>query len=170
MVSQLAAQNTQLANQIAQRNQNLKNQQTQNATLDAAGMASRIAEDESLPAGSVTADADSVLLNSAAAHQVLNDLDALPVANQNVTALTAEKTNDETEIKGLQDIVAKQSAQIADQGAQISGLTKALADSEANTVKQVALQKAADHKSVVTWFKRGLIIGFVAGLVGGHYI
>jgi uncharacterized coiled-coil protein SlyX len=168
MVTQLAAQNSQLANQIEQRNQNLKNQQNQNATLDAAGMASRIADDEGFPSGAVTVEADTVVLNNPSAHQILNDLDSVPVLKQNIIDLTATKTNQEKQISGLQDIVAKQTIQISDQAKQIDGLTKALADSEANTIKQVALQKAADRKSKISWFKAGVILGFVGGFFGAH--
>jgi uncharacterized coiled-coil protein SlyX len=168
MVTQLTAQNTALANQMAQRNQDLKNQQTKNATLDAAGMASRIADDEGFPSGAVTVEADTVVLNNPSAHQILNDLDSVPVLKQNIIDLTATKTNEEKQISGLQDIVAKQTIQISDQAKQIDGLTKALADSEANTIKQVALQKAADRKSKISWFKAGVILGFIGGFFGAH--
>jgi hypothetical protein len=168
MVTALTAQNQQLANQIAQRNQGLEVQKGKNASLDAAGVASRIDVLENLPLGSVAPLGDGVSLNHDAAHQVLDDLESVPVLNQNLKDETQTVANKDTQIKGLQDIVAKQQTQIDDLTKQLAGAALALKDSEANTVKQVDLQKQKDRKSKIAWFKGGVVVGFVAGLFVGH--
>lgn len=167
IVQALTVQNQQLANQIAQRNQDLATQKGKNATLDAAGMASRFAAVKpNLPAPTV--NGDQVVLPNLTAHEVLDDVESVPVLNQNVSDLTKTNTNLGAELKAAQDVVAKQQTQIDDQKKQIDGLVKALADSEANTVKQVELQKQKDRKSKLAWFKGGVVVGFVAGLFVGH--
>ncbi len=169
MVQQLTAQNQQLVNAIAQRNSDLTIQKGKNATLDAAGMASRFHDVKpNLPAPTVSAD--SVVLPNQTAHEILDDVESVPVLNKNVSDLTTTTTNLQAELKASQDVTAKQTTQIADQQKQIDGLVKALADSEANTVKQVELQKQKDRKSKLNWFKGGFIVGFVTGFFAGHYI
>jgi hypothetical protein len=169
MVVTLTAQNEKLANTISTLQAGLIIRKTANDKLDAIGMATRLSVLENLPVGNATANGDMLSLSNAASHQILNDLETVPVSKQIITAKDTELKNKDIQIAGLQAVVMAQAEQIGTLKETVKEQIKALADSEANTVKQIELQKQKDRKSRWGWLKFGFVTGFVSGLATGHF-
>jgi len=83
--------------------------------------------------------------------------------------VAAQYAADETKIaSNYQAEVQKSDLLNADLNAQIIGLQKENTDLVAKGVADVKACKAEGKKNSVKWFKRGLGIGFIAGLFAGH--
>jgi hypothetical protein len=87
---------------------------------------------------------------------------------ESVPVLTANLA-DETKVAGnYQAELEKSDLLTADLNIQVTGLNTQLTAQTKACVAQVTAVKAEGKKNSVKWFKRGFLVGFVAGLFGGH--
>lgn len=161
LVDSLTKQNQTLVAGIVARNQSVATQQKTDATLPLSDLAAR---QQTLSGTTGITSTDSGLLESpVAAVVVTQKLESLPALEQNVTDLQTLSGNKDKQIAGLNGVVSGLNKQIAGLGVQITDEKKAC-------TAQVNEVKAAARKSKRGWFKAGLVIGFIGGLVTGHYI
>jgi uncharacterized phage infection (PIP) family protein YhgE len=159
--AQLLAQNTQLSQAIAARNQQIATLVKTDATLSAEQAASKISIDLQAEPGEVTPSGNSVALDLPVARRVVSSLDQLPVVEANLTDTqkqlaneTTVATNAQTDAKQSQQVIASQQTQIADQ-------TKACN-------AQIAALKSQNRKSKIKSFLLGAATALVA--LAGHSI
>ena len=158
LVQALAAQNASLAQSIAQRTASQTAQAKTNANLPLSGVAERW----NVIAGTlVTPSGDTLVVSSTDAHKTLDLLESVPILQGNLADETKIAQNYEQEVQ-KSDILTNSL------NAQVTGLNSQIAANDKACVAQVAAAKADGHKNSIKWFKRGFIVGFVAGLWSGH--
>jgi len=160
LVQTLSAQNAALNAAMAQRNVQQKAQVVTDSNLPMAGVADRWAVliPTVQPSTPMTG---GISLTSGQAHDSLEYMEQVPILQGNLA--------DETQIaQNYQQEVQKSDLLNADLNSQVTGLQKENTDLVAKDVADVKACKAEGKKNSVKWFKRGLGIGFIAGLFAGH--
>ena len=161
LVTALAAQNASLARSIASRQAALPVQQATDARLPLNDLATRLQTLGNAPVGSVSVAGNQIDLTQQGAVSVTQTLEQVPVLVQNLA--------DETKIAGnyLAE-VQKSDILASDLTSQITGLNNQIVANDKACTTQIAAVKADGHKNSVKWFRRGFVVGLIAGLWGGH--
>jgi hypothetical protein len=161
MVQALAAQNVALAQAVAQRQASQVVNQNHDAVLPLPDLANRLKTLGNAPDGSVLAVGDKIELTQPGAVAVTQTLETIP-------ALQGDLKDTQAALGASQGALTQAGTVIADQGKQITGLNLAATDQDKACKAQVAAVKADANKSKWSWFKRGVIVGFLGGLYAGH--
>jgi hypothetical protein len=145
----LVAANTQLATALAK-------QQKTDAQLPPPELAQRWAQiTPNMPAGGVTLSTDNTMhVTQAAAVDTVQQLEKVPVLQQQLDNETTQKNNDDL-------LIGQQNKNIFDLNGQITGLNKTVVDNNKVCQDTIADVKAKAAKSKRRWF----IIGYVAGFL-----
>lgn len=151
----LAAQNQQLQQGILARNQQVVKQQSADAGLTPAQLASRL---QSLSGGNVTPNAGGYQVDQQSAVLATQKLDEVPVLQQNIADLTTMSANKDREIQSDDGVIASQNTQLVGLGVQLVDQTKACS-------AEVASVKASARKGKLKWFGIGYVSGFISGLI-----
>jgi hypothetical protein len=153
---QLEASNAALVSALAK-------QKATDAQLPPAELAARIETLASLPPASVVPAQNGYAVTAPAAVAIAQHLEIVPVLQAQLANTIVEKTNDEKVIADDKKLVDGLNQQITGLGLQIGDQTK-------QCKAQVADEIAKARKSKLKWFKAGVVVGFVAGVVTMHYI
>jgi hypothetical protein len=153
----VAQQQMLIAQQIVKQKQQTQAQQQNDATLPLPDLGARLALIAQLTPADVnsTQVPGSLVVSAPGALKVTQELETIPELQAENTALNTELTNDNT-------IIAKQTTLIGD-------LNVELADEKKSHVADVAAQKVKTRHAFLRGLKIGLGVGFIAGLVTGHY-
>lgn len=163
------AQQAQLANlQLEQANAKLadalKGRQAADAALPAPDLAVRIETLAGVPAGGVVpAPGNSFSVSTPAAVSIAQGLESVPVLTSELSNLKTEKTNVDQQL-------TKQNTIVAGLNNQITGLGLQITDSGKVCDARVAVENAKAKKGKRAWFKAGVVVGFIGGIITGHYI
>ena len=159
LVSVITERDAALAQAVAQRNVVLT--QTQAVVHTAPLPDVVLAWQKQVPVGSIVSDTKGVILDETAARETVSQLVELPVAKADLT--------DQKEISAnLQSAFDESSKNLAAKDVVISALNTEIKTQDTACKAEVAAVKAEGKKNSVKWFKRGFIVGFVAGLWTGH--
>ena|ERR1019366_7275011 len=161
MVQALAAQNVALAQAVAKRQASQVVNQNHDAVLPLPDLANRLKTLGNAPDGSVLAVGDKIELTQPGAVAVTQTLETIP-------ALQGDLKDTQAALGASQGALTQAGTVINDQGKQITGLNLAATDQDKACKAQVAAVKAEANKSKWSWFKRGVIVGFLGGLYAGH--
>lgn len=157
--SQLLAQNSQLAQAVAQKNQQLSVQVKTDATLDAQSAATKLEQQTGASSGEVVAQNNNVVLDLPVTRRVVSDLDTLPVVQSNLASTQTQLTNETT--------VANNNAQdAADQKKVVAGLQTQITDDSKACDAKVAAANAKVKKAGIKGFFEGAIAAALVML--GH--
>jgi hypothetical protein len=157
--SQLLAQNSQLTQEITQKNQQLALQVKSDANLDTQDAAARLAQQTQASAGEVTATGSGITIDLPTTRRVVSDLDTL-LATQSDLASTQTQLSNET------TIAANTQKDDDDQKKLVSGLTTQIADDSKACDARVSAAKAGAKKSGIKGFFYGVAVVGLALL--GH--
>lgn len=149
----------QLAQSIAQRDKQTAAKIEQDKTLDAQGAAQVLSVQLKSKPGEVTAQGNNVSLNLNTAQQVVVDEDEYAGLKQDYTNLQQELDSQKTINSNIQ-------GSNLDKDALIASMKTAAADADKSCKAQIADVKAQARKSKLKWF----VLGWVAGVISGHYI
>jgi hypothetical protein len=157
--SQLLAQNSQLAQAVAQKNQQLAVQVKADATLDAQDAASKLAQQTGATAGEITAQSDTVSIDLPTTRRIVSNLDTLLVVQSNLTSTQTQLTNETT--------IANNNAQDAtDQKKIVTGLQTQISEDNKACDAKVAAANAKVKKAGIKGFFEG--VAAAALVVLGH--
>jgi hypothetical protein len=162
IVQTLQAQNASLAASLAQRQAVVVAQQHTDASLPVADLANRLKTIGNAPKGSISVLGSHIEIDQPGAVAITQTLETIP-------ALQADLKDTQGALGATQAAQDKANEVIADQGKQITGLNLTLVDADKACKAQVAAVKAEGRKNSMKWFKRGFGLGFLTGLLGGHY-
>jgi hypothetical protein len=160
LVQILSTENASLNSAMAQRAIAQKTQISVDTNLPMTGVSARwsILLPTVTPSVSMTG---GISLTDTQAHDTLAYMEQVPVLSSNLA--------DETKIaQNYQQEVQKSDLLNVDLNSQILGLNKSLTDNQKACTLEIAAQKAQGKRNSIKWFKRGLILGAVAGLWAGH--
>jgi hypothetical protein len=107
-----------------------------------------------VPMASPSLTANGVTLDDASAVATVQQLELIPVQQQEITSL-------QTELKGDHDVISAANAEISTQKLRIDGLNLQIIDETKVCSAQVATVKAEAAKSKRRWFIAGFTAGFV---------
>jgi len=161
IVQALSVQNVALAKAVTERSAGLQQQRQIDSQLPVSGLAERIQALALMPPGSISITPTSVVLTQPGALSVASALESIPVLTQDVKDETQIADNRQLEVEKANSVVSSLTAQV-------SGLTLAGVDADKACKAEVASVKADARKSKLSWFKRGLVVGFIGGLFVGH--
>lgn len=97
------------------------------------------------------------------------DLQQFTVAKIEGDTAKADLTDTRKELDSTQQMLASSVALGDAERNQVAGLQVELKDAAAASKAEIASVKAAARKSKLAWFKGGVVVGFIGGLVVGHY-
>lgn len=160
MVTALSQQNAVLAQAITQRDAILGRQQTavQTAPLNDVAVEWQTAIGGT---GDITPNTNGLNVTDSGARKTVTQLLELPVVKADLADQTEVVNNLKTQLTGSDKNTAACYTQVSALNAQLN------ANDVASKAEIVAL-KAEGKKNRVKWFKRGFIVGFIAGLWTGH--
>lgn len=141
----------------------LSKQQKVDAALPPTELATRIELLASLPPNSVVPAQTGYSVTAPAAVSIAQTLETVGTQKQEIANQKQEIVNGATLLTAQTSRVDGLNKQIGDLNVQLGGADKVCNDKIA-TVKQDA------RKSKFRWFKAGVVVGYVAGVVTGHYI
>jgi hypothetical protein len=141
----------------------LANQRAIDAKLSPPELAARIETLAALPPNSVVPATAGYTVTAPAAVSIAQSLETVSTQAGEIVNLKSEAANDRKQIAAQDALVLGLNQQIAGLGLQIGDQTK-------ECKAQVATVKAEARKSKMRWFKAGVVVGFVAGVVTMHYI
>ncbi len=157
---QLVAANTALATALA------KQQQT-DATMPIPDLINRWAQ--LVPGtnfdGAMVSTGANVMVTPSNARATVEQLEKVPVLTQELANETTQKQNDDQVIVAQNKSIADLNTQVTALNASLVGAQKLDADHQAQAVDEIKVVKDQARKSKRRWF----VIGFVSGLVAGHY-
>jgi hypothetical protein len=156
LTDKVTAQNAQLAQANATLAAALSKQQHTDATLPPSELVQRWAQiTPTMPTGAVAVAPDnSIKVSQAGAVATVQQLEQVPVLQQQLTNETTLKANDDL-------LLVQQNKSLTDAFDQITGLNKTIVDNSAVCQDQIKVVKAQAAKSKRRWF----IIGYVAGFL-----
>lgn len=158
-----AAANKQLEASNAALRDALANQRAIDAQLSPPELAVRIETLAALPPNSVVPAPGGYTVAQPAAVSIAQTLETVSTQAGEIVNLKSELGNDKKQITAQDALVLGLNNQITGLGLQIGDQTK-------QCKAEVAAVKAEGRKSKVKWFKAGVVVGFIAGIVTGHYI
>lgn len=161
LTSTLAAQNASLAASLAARQTAQAVQRATDAQLPLTDLATRLATLGQAPITSVSVIGNQIELTQPGAVAVVQTLESIPV-------LQADLKDTTTTLGATQAAKAQADTLIAGQAKEITGLNLQITDADKACKAQVAAVKAEANKSKRKWFLRGVLVGFLGGLWGGH--
>ena len=141
----------------------LSKQQKVDAGLPPTALAERIETLASLPPNSVVPQQSGYSVTAPAAVSIAQTLETVGTQKQEIANQQQEITNGATLLAAQTSRVDGLNKQIDNLGLQLTGADKVCTD-------KIAVVKADARKSKLKWFKAGVVVGFVAGVVTGHYI
>ena len=125
-------------------------------TLSLPDVAKRIEVLVPASVGGLTATTDGIVMNDTASHSVVDNLEEVPVLQDELTKSTQLIANGKVAIDQANTV-------IADKNAQIAGLDKSLTDQQAHEAAVIAADKIKIKKAWRNGFKWGFATGFAAG-------
>lgn len=157
--AKLTAQNAQLATTVAQRNQELQQQEKQNATLTASQAAVRLAAQTQAGTGEISVAGDSVTIDLPITRRIVDSLDSL-------TAAQADLVDTKKQLENETVIATNAQSDAAQQKKLVAGTQQLVTDAQDACEAQVAALKAAHRKSIlkVIFVSLGIGVG-----IGAHY-
>ena len=161
MVQALAAQNAALAQAVAQRQASQTANQTHDAVLPLPDLANRLKTIGNAPEGSVSVLGDKIELSQPGAVAVTQTLETIPT-------LQGDLRDTQAALGATQTTLTQAGTVVADKDKQITGLNLQITDQEKSCTTRIASVTAESRKKQMSWFKRGLILGFLGGLFAGH--
>lgn len=157
------AQNAALEQQTITALAALSKQQATDKTLPPADLAARIVTLASLPAGAIApAPGNKFSVTNDGAVGIAQVLEKVPVLQTELQNTIEEKANSDK-------LLAAQTSRVDGLNLEITGLQTTAVDKDKACKADIALVKAEGRKGKRFWFKAGLVVGYVAGLVTGHY-
>jgi hypothetical protein len=166
MVDTLNRQVASLAAAVAQRNNNLVNQQASNQTAPLPNVAKRWVSLADLQPTDLTVADTGINVNDTAVRKTVNLLEEVPVLQKNVQDIQQIADNRQIELSKANDLIAGQNTQIG-------GLIKQVTDEKASHKadvdadrKEIDSVKADARKSKRNWFIAGFITGVATRLLG----
>src|ERR1700689_4291 len=154
---QVSADNKRLTSEISQLSQTLAARQKTDAALPLPDLAARW--EFLIGTTGVTSTENGLLSSPSASRATVSNLESLPVLRQQLS--------DETEISSGKDKqITSMNAVVTGLSDQINGLNVQLTDS----TKACQAEVAVARKSKWKYFKAGAVVGFIGGLVTGHYL
>jgi len=160
---QIAQENVQLANAMQSRVTVLHDQQQVDKTLPLPDLGNRWAHLSGIAPTDISASPVGITVTDTGARQTVEQLEQVPV-------LQANLKDEQTIADNRQQEVDKANLLIDGLNTQVSGLNKTILDEETVCKAEVASTKADVNKSKSKWFKVGFGLGFVAGLITGHHL
>lgn len=152
LITQLAAQNQQLAQSIANRNQTVVVQQAKDASLTSPQVAAKLAQQTGAKPSDVTSQGTDVTLNDAASHATVQKLDELDSLRRNAADYETLLDNDRVQIQGLTKVST-------DEADEITGLKTELTMNQKACSTQIDAVKKDARRSKWHWFWTGVGIG-----------
>jgi hypothetical protein len=147
-----------LAAAAAQRQAAVVQQQHTDATLPAADLANRLKTLGNAPEGSISVSGDTLNLLRPGAVAIVQALETIP-------ALQADLKDTQVALGSSQAALAQAGTVITAQTTEITGLKKEIADQAAADKAEIAAVKAAGRKNSMKWFLRGVVVGYIGGLL-----
>ena len=163
MVTQLTAQNVELAKAVSSRNTGLQAQKGTDASLPLEALATRLQTLSQAPVGSISVAQNSLTLTQPGAIAITQTLEEVPVLQANLKDTQQLADNSSKEL-------AQSNLVIGSLNTQVAGLTLAGVDADKACKAEVASVKASARKSKVRWFKIGFFTGLITGIYVGHAI
>ena len=157
LLGQVTADNKKLTAEMLQLSQTLAARQKQDAALPLPELASRW--EFLIGTSGISSTGNGLQASPDASRATVQNLESLPVIKQQLA--------DETVLAGDKD------KQIASLGGVVNGLNTEVAGLNSQLVdssKACKAEVAVARKSRWKWFKAGAIVGFIGGLVTGHYL
>ena len=161
LTSTLAAQNASLAASLAARQTAQAAQRATDAQLPLTDLATRLATLGQAPVTSVSVIGNQIELTQPGAVAVVQTLESIP-------ALQADLKDTTATLGTTQAAKAQADTLIAGQAKEITGLNLQITDADKACKAQVSAVTADANKSKRKWFLRGVLVGFLGGLWGGH--
>ena len=161
LTSTLAAQNASLAASLAARQTAQAAQRATDAQLPLTDLATRLATLGQAPVTSVSVIGNQIELTQPGAVAVVQTLESIP-------ALQADLKDTTATLGATQAAKAQADTLIAGQAKEITGLNLQITDADKACKAQVSAVTADANKSKRKWFLRGVLVGFLGGLWGGH--
>ena len=158
MVQTLATQNASLATAAASRQAAVVVQQKADSTLPLTDLAKRLKTLGNAPEASISVLGDKIELTQPGAVAVTQTLETIPV-------LQADLKDTQTLLGATQAAKAQGDRVIDAQTTQITGLNLAAVDQDKACKAEVTAAKAVGRKNGAKWFFRGLVTGFIGGLL-----
>lgn len=158
-LTQLSAQNAQLAKALQQDQALLATNRKTDAGMDMPALAVRINTLVPATAGGITPSASGLELTAPASHAVTDQLEAVPILQDQLKTETQVAQNNDT----LRLAAGKANDSLT---AEVGALGKQLTDAGAQCKAEVAAEKVKTKKA----FIKGLKYGFVAGFAAGAYL
>jgi len=155
MIAALTAQNQALMASISASNDILARQQAVDKALPIPDLAARWKTIVPLKDGDITANTTGISVTDQGARDTVNQLEKVPVLQDNVNKLNELNTNKDKQIDGLNQLETTKDKQLAGKDLEIKDQTTAC------NAEKSAL-KAAARKSKFRWFIAGTVTGFVA--------
>lgn len=159
LLGQLNSQNQRLSAEMLTLSQTLAARQKQDVSLPLPELATRWQDLLSLPANSITSTENGLQVSPEGARATVTSLESLPVLQKQLSDETIIADNKSKELDSSTTLVVGLNQQI-------TGLNLQLSDSSKACKTEVAVARKSRWK----WFKVGVVTGFVAGVVTGHYI
>jgi hypothetical protein len=154
----LTKQNAALAASVAARQVTLVQQQSANASLPVPELGKRLQALAGVKDADISADMDGVKLTPIGALTTVNSLETIPVLRADLADTKAVVANLTSEITVANNLIDTQ-------GRQIVGLKSEIVVADTASKAEIASLKAQARKGKFNWFFRGVVVGFVGGLV-----
>lgn len=159
LLGQINAQNARLSAEMLQLSQTLAARQKQDAALPMPELANRWENLLSLPTDSIISTVNGLQVSPDGARATVTSLESLPVLQKQLSDETQVADNRSKALDSSQAIVVGLQSQV-------SGLQLQFTDQ----TKQCDARVAVAKKSKWKYFKAGAVVGFVTGVLTGHYL
>jgi chromosome segregation ATPase len=161
LTASLAAQNASLAASMATRQTAQVAQRATDAHLPLTELVTRLSAIGNVPLDDISVVGNQISLNQPGAVAVTQTLESIPALQGDLKDTTAT-------LGATQAAKAQADTLIAGQAKEITGLNLQITDADKACKAQVSAVTADANKSKRKWFLRGVLVGFLGGLWGGH--
>lgn len=152
LVVQLTQQNTQLQQQVNTRTVVLQQQVATDKTLPLPDLGKRWAQLANIKPSDISATSTGITVTPAGALTTLIALEQVPVLNANLSDVSAQKANLQTELTASNTLTAEQASEI-------TGLNTAAGEQDKSCKAQIASAKADARKGKLKSFGIGVGVG-----------
>lgn len=161
--AQLSAQNAQLIASMSNRVVVLHDQQQTDKALPLPDLGNRWADLAKIAPTDISETTAGITVDDAGARSTVSQLEQVPVLAENLKDTQEIAANSQKELDSANTLIDGLHSQV-------SGLNTEITDGQKACTAEIASTNATANKSKSKWFKIGLGIGFVAGLLTGTHI
>lgn len=98
------------------------------------------------------------------------DIQSFTVAKIEAETAKADLADTKTQLASTESLLTSATALVGVKTEEVTGLQTELTTQAAASKAEIASVKAAGRKSKFGWFRAGVVVGFVAGVLSGHYL